>query len=357
MNRLYDDLIAYGYRVRKYDLDMVDNRPIQSALLAIRDAGYFVAILTPTSVESTFLREYSSLLQELETDQTLVVPLLYESCAIPEVLSPKPYIDFTESYGRGLDQLRKTLHETKLLPSSIVTISASGARLADTTAKLTAALTGSQNLYLAVDVGGTKAYIALMTSDGERLFNRKYSTRSYRDETALLEFMVWSIKDTISGIHNASRRPTVDVEEKISAIGIAFAGPTDSANGIVRAAPNLDIKTDFPLATALSQALEGKPVYVGNDADLGVLGETWKGAARSYKNIIGIIIGTGIGGGIVVDGQLYGGATSAAGEIGHMVVDLDSKYQCGCKQYGCFEVLASRQAMARELHRRKAMKR
>jgi len=56
MNRLYDDLIAYGYRVRKYDLDMVDNRPIQSALLAIRDARYFVEILMPTSVESTFLR-------------------------------------------------------------------------------------------------------------------------------------------------------------------------------------------------------------------------------------------------------------------------------------------------------------
>ena len=84
-----------------------------------------------------------------------------------------------------------------------------------------------------------------------------------------------------------------------------------------------------------------------------MLGEVWKGVARGHRNVIGIIVGTGIGGGIVISGELYHGSASAAGEIGHMVIDPESGVECGCHQIGCFEALASRQAIAKELGRRK----
>ena len=119
----------------------------------------------------------------------------------------------------------------------------------------------------------------------------------------------------------------------------------------MRDASNFSIQ-DYPLASKLSAVLD-KPVFIGNDADLGVMGEAWKGVARGYRNIVGIIIGTGIGGGIIINGRPYGGTSNAAGEIGHMVVDVNSMEICGCGQRGCFEALASRQAISRQLHRRK----
>jgi hypothetical protein len=94
--------------------------------------------------------------------------------------------------------------------------------------------------------------------------------------------------------------------------------------------------------------------FVENDVNLAVLGEAWRGAARGYRNVVGIMIGTGIGGGIIIDGRLYRGRNKTAGELGHMVLNLDSDKQCGCGQFGCFEALASRRAMARDLQKRKS---
>ena len=119
-------------------------------------------------------------------------------------------------------------------------------------------------------------------------------------------------------------------------------------------APNFSVK-DCHLAEIVSSAF-GKPTFVDNDVNLGVLGELTHGVARGKRNVVGIIIGTGIGGGLALDGALYRGARNTAGEIGHIVIDKDSNERCGCGQFGCFEVLASRRAIARNLCRAKIAK-
>jgi predicted NBD/HSP70 family sugar kinase len=116
-------------------------------------------------------------------------------------------------------------------------------------------------------------------------------------------------------------------------------------------APNFRIK-DFPLADRLQRTFQIETL-VENDVNLAALGEAWKGAAKGFRSVLGIMIGTGIGGGMLMDGRLYRGKNKTAGEIGHMVVDFDSDKECGCGQYGCFEALASRRSMARDIADRK----
>jgi glucokinase len=108
--------------------------------------------------------------------------------------------------------------------------------------------------------------------------------------------------------------------------------------------PNLGW-VDFPLRDQLQNGL-GIPTALDNDANCAVLGEWWQGAARGVQNAIGITIGTGVGGGIVVDGRLYHGSSDCAGEIGHTTIEVDGR-RCGCGNYGCLEAYASGPAIAR----------
>jgi len=215
-------------------------------------------------------------------------------------------------------------------------------------------LRGSEDLFLVMDLGGTKAYVSLMTSSGERLYDQRFTTESHDDAERLLDFVKSSLRTAVDRVHEKSGLKISEVTARIRAMGIAFPGPTDSEAGIVLDASNFHIK-NFPLAERLRRStFEVEiPTYIDNDVNLGVLGESWRGAARGYSNVVGIMIGTGIGGGIIIDEQIYRGRNKTAGEIGHMVVDLDSDQQCGCLQYGCFEALASRKSMARDLYSRK----
>src|SRR5262249_13462973 len=159
-------------------------------------------------------------------------------------------------------------------------------------------------------------------------------------------------EEALYGLHETTGINLQEIkEQKIAAYGVAFAGPTDAVPGVVRDASNFSIK-DFPLADKLGGHLR-KPVFIENDANLGVLGEAWKGVARRHQSVIGIVVGTGIGGGIVVNRQLWRGGDRAGGEIGRMFLDRESSIECGCGQKGCFEALASRKAIAEELGRRK----
>ena len=346
---LREDLQTLGYSVRLYELDKLSGGEVLDALQIIKQTDYFIIVLSRAMAQSRFASEELTVarLQDIEDAQTIVIPLLYESTVTPSVMARRTYADFTESYTRGLDELEQALRENheqhQATPAPLRL-----RKLGNRTEQLARAFAGNDELYLVIDVGGTKAYISLMTPEGDRLFNSKYTTQAHGDQEALLQFILSSIRSSIKEIREEIHVPTPDVERRVTAVGVAFAGPTDSHNGIVRAASNFTIK-DFPLSERLSEALNNKPVYVGNDADLGVLGEHWRGVAQGYTDIIGIVIGTGIGGGIIIDGQPYTGARSAAGEIGHIVVDMNSPHKCGCGQYGCFEILASRKAMVRDL--------
>ena len=217
---------------------------------------------------------------------------------------------------------------------------------------LATAVANGEPLYLVMDLSGTKAYVALMTADADMLYAKRFMTESHNNPAGLLAFIRQCIRAPLDHIHELTSLKPQQVEGKITAIGIAFPGPTDFGKGMVLDASNFHIK-NFPLVKRLRETFD-IPTYMDNDVNLGVRGEAWKGAARNYDNIIGIMIGTGIGGGLIIDGEVHRGRNRTAGEIGHMVIDVDSNVQCGCKQFGCFEALASRKAMARELHQRKA---
>jgi glucokinase len=126
-------------------------------------------------------------------------------------------------------------------------------------------------------------------------------------------------------------------------IGIGAPGTVDRAKGLVLAAPNLKWY-DFPLIERMT-ALTGLPVRIDNDANCATYGEWWLGAARGGVNVIGVTIGTGVGGGIIIDRHVYHGSSDAAGEIGHVTIDLHGR-RCGCGNYGCLEAYASGSAIA-----------
>ena len=214
-----------------------------------------------------------------------------------------------------------------------------------------AVATGTE-LYLVMDLGGTKAYVSLMTRDAKRLYDKRHATESSADEEGLVRFIEHCVREPLARIGELTGLASDDVHRKVTAIGIAFPGPTDFERGLVLDAPNLRVDDPIPLAARMEQTFSIR-TFVDNDVNLAALGEVWKGAARGHSNVVGIMIGTGIGGGLIIDGEIYRGRNKTAGEIGHLVVALDSNVQCGCKQFGCLEALASRRSMARELHNRK----
>ena len=135
---------------------------------------------------------------------------------------------------------------------------------------------------------------------------------------------------------------------QIRAIGIGSPGPLDPETGVIIFAPNLGW-SNVPLKAKLEANL-GIPTFVDNDVNVGTLGESAFGAGQGVKNLVGIFVGTGIGGGIILDGKLFHGVNKTAGEVGHMIVEANGS-QCGCGNFGCLEAVASRTAITRELQK------
>ncbi|HOX11933.1 MAG TPA: ROK family protein [Spirochaetia bacterium] len=131
----------------------------------------------------------------------------------------------------------------------------------------------------------------------------------------------------------------------LEGLGVAVPSPVNRRKGIVLSTPNMGMK-DFPLRDRLA-GLSGLPVALENDVQAGTLGELRGGALRGKKYAAAFFVGTGIGGGLVLDGRLYRGSTGSAGELGHMILQ-DGGALCGCGRRGCLEALASRTAMARD---------
>lgn len=352
--RVRADLEPQQYDVRWEDGEQVARMGFSGLISRIKECKYLVIILSSAFTDTFSGRNEltADRITDLEQSGVVVVPVLYETCPITHALAAMKFANFTRSPTEGMGQLLGILRGRTLDRETDAVALVETVRPSPTLGEFIDAISrkirAETELYVATDLGGTKAYISIMNSDGERLFDKKFGTKSHDDQQALLGFIVTSLDDTINRASKTTGVPTDDIKAKISAYGVAFAGPTDSRRGIVRAASNFKIK-DFPLADSIKRHF-GKPAFVENDANLGTLGEIWKGVARDHRNVIGIVIGTGIGGGIVVDGELLEGSTSAAGEIGHIVIDAHSEVKCGCGQKGCFEALASRKAIAKKLH-------
>ncbi len=193
---------------------------------------------------------------------------------------------------------------------------------------------------IGVDMGGTKILSAVIDAEGNILGTAKVSTKAGRGAIAVIDRIANCIQQAID-------ESGVDAES-IQAIGIGAPGPLDPATGVVIFAPNLGWR-DIPLKTEL-EARTGFPTFVDNDVNVGTLGEHAFGAGRGIQNVVGIFVGTGIGGGIILNGELFHGASKTAGEIGHIIVKAGGP-RCGCGTRGCLEAIASRTAMTRQFQR------
>ncbi len=187
------------------------------------------------------------------------------------------------------------------------------------------------------DLGGMKMISAVVDEKLNPVTRQKKKTSAQSGGEAIYE----RIKDCITAsIELSGLSP-----EKIKGIGIASPGPMDRKTGVILDTPNLGFK-NFPLKQRLEKDFK-IPVIVDNDVSAGLYGEFLRGAAQGFRNVVGLFPGTGIGGGMILDGRLFRGSTGNAGEIGHMIIQVNGPL-CGCGQHGCVEALASRTAIAKD---------
>jgi glucokinase len=192
-----------------------------------------------------------------------------------------------------------------------------------------------------VDLGGTKVYGVVLHGDKvKKDAKRKTPTSGGPD----------AVVETIAGVVD-----DLGGTEGIKGVGVGAPGPVDHEAGVVRQAPNLAGWQDanVPLGALVSKALGGVPVFLENDANVGTLAEHKRGAGRGASDVLGVWVGTGIGGGLILEGKLRRGPTGYAGEIGHTVVVKDGRL-CGCGHLGHLEAYAGRASMEREARARAA---
>jgi len=200
----------------------------------------------------------------------------------------------------------------------------------------------TQALVLGIDLGGSKILTAMINSQGKILSHDHAMTPAPEGHEAV-------IQSILESVHRALQQANVDLSA-VAAVGIGAPGISNPETGILFTSPNLPGWQDVPLRDIIEERL-GKKSFLINDANAAALGELHFGAARGVTNFIYITISTGIGGGIVIDGRIYGGAIGAAGEVGHMIIDGDGPI-CKCGNKGCWETLASGTALTREARRR-----
>jgi glucokinase len=193
-------------------------------------------------------------------------------------------------------------------------------------------------LFIGIDLGGTKIGTALVDAEGQILARDFRKTQAAGGLQAVVNRMVDAAYRVMG---QAGVAPS-----QITAIGVGAPGPIDAKAGLVTSPPNLPGWRNVPLKKLVEEALD-IPTFLENDANAAALGEHLFGAGRGTKNMIYVTASTGVGGGFILDGQIYDGATGAAGEIGHMTV-LPRGPHCGCGNRGCLEALASGTAIARE---------
>ncbi len=193
-----------------------------------------------------------------------------------------------------------------------------------------------QEYVIGVDLGGTKVLTGLADYEGEILAEVKIPVGENKGKVPV----VAKIEKTV---HEVVAKAGVDIEQ-VKGIGLGSPGPLSVEEGIIHHTPNLELD-EVAIVEELSD-LE-PPVFLENDANAAALGEKYFGAGENAEDLIYVTVSTGIGGGIVVDGEVYHGISDGAGEVGHMTLLPNSKVQCGCGNYGCWEAVASGTAMGR----------
>lgn len=197
-----------------------------------------------------------------------------------------------------------------------------------------------QDILIGVDFGGTKLLAGVFDPQLRLLGTEKISTKAERGVDAVLDRIARVVREAVDECDLTLKQ--------VRGIGIGAAGAVDPAAGKVLFAPNLPKWENIPLKKELEKRLD-VPVFVENDCNTCTLGVYEKQLKGKYRHVVGLFLGTGIGGGLMLDGKLHGGASGSAGEVGHMVIEASSEQKCGCGNRGCFEALASRTAMFRQI--------
>jgi glucokinase len=193
---------------------------------------------------------------------------------------------------------------------------------------------------IGVDLGGTNIVVGAMSADGKH----HHAMRSIPTSAEMgAEGVADRIVGLIEGVILDTIAQTKAQRRDFIGVGIGAPGPLDREKGIVIVAPNLGWR-NFPLRDRIGERLN-LPATLDNDANCATVGEWWQGAAKGATNVIGMTIGTGIGGGLILDGKLFHGSSDVAGEIGHTTIDLNGRH-CKCGNYGCLEAYASGPAIA-----------
>lgn len=192
-----------------------------------------------------------------------------------------------------------------------------------------------KKIVLATDLGGTNLRMAAVSEEGEILARVKYKTpRSHKPES-IVKVMAEAAEECRSAV----------AESRISAIAAAVPGIINLEKGAIYKSPNLPELDGFEMIPALEKAL-GIGAVLENDANAAAVGESWLGASEGFADSIMVTLGTGVGGGIIIDGKILRGIDGTAGEIGHINVEPKG-YPCGCGSFGCVEQYASATAVVR----------
>lgn len=195
-------------------------------------------------------------------------------------------------------------------------------------------MAGKYNICL--DIGGTKILGAIFDEKKDIVYRLKKKTKEAGDDAANVEKMIISVVEDMindSGIK----------KKDFKAIAAGAPGVIDQGAGIILTSPNLPW-TDYDIKSSIEKKFD-IPFYIGNDVNVGVLGEWKYGVAKGYKNVVGFFVGTGMGGGLILDGKMFTGNKYKAAEYGHMILDPEGPL-CGCGQRGCLEAFSSKKGMS-----------
>jgi len=192
-------------------------------------------------------------------------------------------------------------------------------------------------MIVGVDLGGTSIKLALLTNNGE--FIDKWEVPTDKSDSGK------HIPKTITIAIEEKLKQMDKTKEEIAGIGIGAPGSVRLEDGLIFAAVNLGW-VNFPLKEILEKE-SGIPVIVDNDANIAAVGEMWKGAGNGAKDVVMVTLGTGVGGGVIVNGDVAHGISGSAGEIGHITVQLENGVLCNCGKTGCLETISSATGIAR----------
>lgn len=193
---------------------------------------------------------------------------------------------------------------------------------------------------IGIDLGGTDIKAGILGTDGKLSCRIVVSTRVNEGARAIATRIAQTIQQVITTAQTDTHHSN-DIKDEIIGIGLGAPGLIIAGSGIIHFSPNFPGWTDIPLLEYVSAELDviNIPLYIDNDVNVMVLGELYHGAGVGYDNVVALTLGTGVGGGIVINRKVYHGSCNTAGELGHTVVQPNGR-ECGCGNHGCLEAYA-----------------